>query len=305
MITALPKMNGAVTGLLRLAVLVAAVLFPARLGAAASGPCLTGDCHSIPGEGASIHGPAAAGKCESCHKPGPYYKEEKHNRASFDMLPGTRLCLGCHEEIRNRLALKRVHPALMRGDCLLCHIPHRSATRFRLRGSGEPSLCFECHRDLGLRVKGSKLTHAPIPEKGCRPCHEPHGSDCEPLLAVCDTSRADEWGSSRAAGFVNLCWSCHPAENYLDPEKTVTGFRDGKRNLHQLHVVDKRRRKEHPCRRCHETHAGDTEKLIRDDVGIDRGVWTFPVHFTPAEQGGSCHTECHRDLSYDRVKPVN
>ena len=56
------------------------------------------------------------------------------------------------------------------------------------------------------------------------------------------------------------------------------------------------------CRACHDGHAGNQPKLIREKVQF--GNWEIPVKFNKSNTGGSCLTGCHREYAYDRVNPV-
>jgi predicted CXXCH cytochrome family protein len=85
-------------------------------------------------------------------------------------------------------------------------------------------------------------------------------------------------------------------------EKTtkLTGFRDGATNLHYLHV--NKPVKGRVCSDCHDPHAGNNEKFIKDQVGF--GGWQMPIRFQKTETGGSCYPGCHKLQTYDREKPV-
>jgi hypothetical protein len=78
--------------------------------------------------------------------------------------------------------------------------------------------------------------------------------------------------------------------------RTLTGFRDGDRNLHFLHVNKEKRGR--TCRACHELHAAENSVQIRQEVSY--GKWLMPINFTKEETGGSCHPGCHRIKAYDR-----
>jgi len=96
-----------------------------------------------------------------------------------------------------------------------------------------------------------------------------------------------------------LCFSCHEKTIALNPETTtLTNFRNGSRNLHYLHInkPDKGR----TCRACHETHASNSPKHIRNSVPF--GAWDLPLNFQKTENGGSCLPGCHKLKKYDRVK---
>lgn len=80
------------------------------------------------------------------------------------------------------------------------------------------------------------------------------------------------------------------------------GFRDGERNLRYAHV--NRPEKGRTCRACHETHASNKAKYVRDWVLFGSSRRRLPINFEQTETGGRCGPGCHRAYGYDRVKPV-
>ena len=83
----------------------------------------------------------------------------------------------------------------------------------------------------------------------------------------------------------------------LDAEETEwgTNFRNGDRNLHQLHINGNKGRN---CRMCHNLHGSSQKFLIEEKVGF--GNWEMKMNFVPEEQGGSCLPGCHGRLTYKR-----
>src|SRR3712207_4444732 len=77
---------------------------------------------------------------------------------------------------------------------------------------------------------------------------------------------------------------------------TATGFRDGDRNLHFLHV--NRAEKGRTCRACHDAHSSSVANHMRESVPF--GDWALPVGFQPTADGGSCTPGCHLPVSYSR-----
>ena len=73
-------------------------------------------------------------------------------------------------------------------------------------------------------------------------------------------------------------------------------------NLHYLHV--NRDKKGRTCRACHETHASNAEKHIRDSVPFGKGGWELPIGFEKTASGGSCSPGCHKPIGYDRDRAV-
>jgi hypothetical protein len=94
---------------------------------------------------------------------------------------------------------------------------------------------------------------------------------------------------------------CH--EQTIAQEKfttTLTGFRNGKQNLHYVHVNLKV--KGRTCRACHDAHATNNPKHIRD--GVPFGAWNLPINFEKTAAGGQCLPGCHQLFKYDREKEV-
>jgi len=85
-------------------------------------------------------------------------------------------------------------------------------------------------------------------------------------------------------------------------EKTtgLTGFRNGTRNLHFVHVNKADRGRN--CRACHESHASAQPLHVRDTTPY--GNWNMPINFKRTETGGSCASGCHKPYAYDRNTPV-
>jgi hypothetical protein len=101
-----------------------------------------------------------------------------------------------------------------------------------------------------------------------------------------------------------LCFECHEAKAFTGPKTTVdTKFRNGDRNLHFLHVVNKDNGRS--CKACHEVHAGNQELHIRDSVPYGTSGWDLTIKYTKAKDGGSCVVGCHKPKEYNRVKPVD
>ncbi|MFA5515851.1 MAG: cytochrome c3 family protein [Desulfuromonadales bacterium] len=249
-----------------------------------------------------LHPPVKNGACTDCHDPHAsaqlFYLKEK--------MPD--LCLGCHTEVRNRLAKSKFRhtPVEQEGSCGNCHSTHYSEVPGLLAGA-EKDVCFRCHgsdsvssmKNIQKEIEEKENLHGPINEGKCSPCHDPHGSDFNRLL-----TRSYPAGlyASYAQGKYDLCLQCHE-ENLLRFEDTTlyTAFRNGKRNLHFVHVADKR--KGRTCRACHETHASNDQHLISKE-GMPFGNWKIPVGFLKTATGGSCAPGCHRPLAYDRTEPV-
>jgi len=72
----------------------------------------------------------------------------------------------------------------------------------------------------------------------------------------------------------------------------ATGFRNGERNLHWVHVNKKT--KGRTCRTCHEVHASKRPRLVAESVPFGKRGWRLPLNFEKTETGGSCQPGCHR-----------
>ena len=78
----------------------------------------------------------------------------------------------------------------------------------------------------------------------------------------------------------------------------ITGFRDGDRNLHLIHVNDKA--KGRTCRACHEVHASRRPFHMREKVPYGASGWQLKINFEQLPNGGSCAPACHWKETYIR-----
>jgi predicted CXXCH cytochrome family protein len=231
--------------------------------------------------------PALANGCTSCHNP--------HGSQAKKFFPstGTDLCFTCHQTIKKRLASsKSIHgPMKTERGCSTCHASHASDAEKLLPKTGK-EFCLDCHK--GLIKKDQTVLHGPIKDGKCTPCHDPHASPEEKLLVKKFSS--DFYVTYSEAEY-QLCFGCHNRDLLRNPATTyATGFRDGNRNLHFIHVNRKDRGKN--CTTCHRVHAGENRKLIIDKVPF--GEWKLPIKFVQTETGGSCAPGCHKPYRYDR-----
>jgi predicted CXXCH cytochrome family protein len=135
--------------------------------------------------------------------------------------------------------------------------------------------------------------HSAISLGGCASCHQAHGSDFRELLV--DRFPEEDYLPAVTENF-ELCFLCHDT-GIMDQEETesATGFRDGKKNLHWLHINGTKGRN---CRMCHNMHGSLQPYLVEDRVRF--GEWVMEMNFVPEEQGGSCLPGCHGKLAYSR-----
>jgi predicted CXXCH cytochrome family protein len=235
--------------------------------------------------------PAMEAGCTACHNP--------HGAAHPKLLAeeGAQLCFQCHDAIGSKIEKgPTVHAAVKEGKgCINCHAAHAADGEHLLEGPQEGT-CVMCHRTV--MTKNMTVMHGPIRQGQCTPCHDPHAG-AYPRLVVA------EFPAGFYAPYTEqeyaLCFGCHKREMVQVPDTTVaTGFRDGERNLHFLHVNNKQ--KGRSCRACHAVHGSVSPKLIAESVLF--GKWNLPIRFVKTETGGSCAPGCHRPVTYDRKNPA-
>jgi predicted CXXCH cytochrome family protein len=228
--------------------------------------------------------------CTSCHNP--------HGSPNKRLLSaeGANLCFQCHSKIAERVEKsKSVHaPVKTERGCASCHNPHASDGE-KLMPQGEKELCLGCHKNV--LKKNQTFLHGPIREGKCTPCHDPHGAQAGKLLVK--AFPADLYVSYTESEYP-LCFTCHNRDLLRFPDTSfATGFRDGDRNLHFVHVNKKD--KGRSCKACHGMHASELPKLIPEKVPF--GKWDLPMKYIKTETGGSCAPGCHRSFHYDRKTP--
>lgn len=274
----------------------------------AEGPALCFMCHTDHAEAfqqAKVKHKPVAEDCTKCHNP--------HSAAKQFMLSyeAPTLCLNCHKEKKKWVDSVSVkHGALMTGkSCLNCHEPHVSNIAKRL-SMAPMELCLSCHDTEVETPDGKLLTnmkklleknkdhHGPIKQKDCSGCHNPHGSANFRILR---NPYPPTFYKPFNTENYNLCFSCHE-KMIVENLKTskLTDFRNGNINLHFKHV--NKPKKGRTCRACHETHASNHPKHIRESVPF--GAWELPINYQKTKTGGSCTPGCHKLKKYDRVNKV-
>ena len=252
------------------------------------------------------HAPAKA-SCTACHN--------AHDATQRKLLhaEASALCAGCHPAVGELAARAPVkHDALAQGQkCMNCHNPH-AANVEKLLVQLPFDLCVSCHAVDGLKDEGgrsltnfqrwlaeNKEWHAPVAAKDCSSCHQPHGG---PNFRLLTSAYPPEFYAPYDPRNYALCFGCHNDQAVKVAETdSLTGFREGKRNLHFVHVnkMDRGR----TCRACHEVHASKQAHQIRDGVPYGSKGWVLKINYTKTASGGSCARTCHDTKGYERAGP--
>lgn len=193
---------------------------------------------------------------------------------------------------------KHKHKPVADGTCTACHDPHASDA-VKLLITKPLFLCLRCHADIKEEVTKAVSRHGVIETEGCTPCHEVHGSMKPKLLTK---NFSNKFSGKFNDDLYQLCFSCHNdtlATSQL-ANKEETNFRDGKTNLHYIHVV--KPSKGRSCKVCHELHGARQKKLIRKTVSFGKGAMMIKIKYTQNPTGGTCVVGCHKPKSYDRKK---
>ena len=181
-----------------------------------------------------------ANGCTECHSP---HSSEQHYELKA-AVPA--LCAKCHQEVvRAQESAEAKHsPVTEAPACMNCHNPHLSDNEHLLLAE-EPDTCLRCHNEpikigpselepMGPVLAANPRQHGPMQSKECSGCHKAHGSPYFRLLT-------DEYPKRFYTPFqeskYDLCFRCHEATLVTEERTTtLTGFRDGDRNLHFVHV---------------------------------------------------------------------
>ncbi len=255
-------------------------------------------CHELfqsPGKEAkppAIH--LASENCSRCHRP-----HDSNLPALLSNQP-VELCLAsCHKEVKEKTETSEFkHEPMIKGvGCAECHKAHNPKFG-RLLRKPDVDLCFGCHEKLQAQIASAKFKHRPVADRSCSSCHAAHGSSYGKLLFA---DYPSETSVAYAPSRYDLCFSCHREamvrDRYTDG---VTEFRNGRFNLHYLHVNNKSNGLS--CGTCHDAHAADLPKLVRSSAPF--GNWKIPIQYKKNQTGGSCVSGCHTEYIYDRVNPV-
>jgi predicted CXXCH cytochrome family protein len=219
-------------------------------------------------------------------------------------------CIECHAGIGRLAAHSLVsHDAVLLGRrCISCHAPH-AAENAAMLWTDEASVCLECHSTPLLAADGREIpgmashanegTHGPVSTGQCSACHSVHGSSHARLLTeVNPRVLATAFDARNYA----LCFSCHDQNLALVDSEATTQFRQGRTNLHRLHLgAEAHDQRSRGCGSCHAVHASPRPRLIAERVAYDGSEWTMAMNFQLQPDGGSCAPGCHAPAQYSRA----
>lgn len=202
--------------------------------------------------------------------------------------PTTCITAGCHSELQQNFP---VHPQEF--ACTDCHTGDFDRhDQLEVRLEVIPKICLECHAEVAA---GHKYPHAPVADNKCAACHNPHAAP--PATVLLRKNHPTQLYVDYTKDQYGLCFSCHKPELMMYAETAFsTGFRNGIRNLHFLHVNKEKRGRN--CNTCHDVHGADNPKLMADSIKF--GNWRLDMNFQLSEKGGSCAPGCHRPQQYNR-----
>jgi predicted CXXCH cytochrome family protein len=248
-------------------------------------------CHDEQSMSASVRHPhlPVVDSCVNCHSP----HASSGNFLLDEPAPG--LCINCHTAFSDYMEVSHPHAPVQNGQCTKCHAVHGSNYP-KLFAVAPQNLCATCHGEFGEFVSTQAHQHGPVQEGDCNACHNPHGSENHRILRA---YFPEEFYTPYEESKYAICFQCHSHDIALSEEtETLTGFRDGERNLHFLHV--NKDVKGRSCRACHQVHASNQEKHIRESVPYGSMDWELPVEYTRKENGGNCVVGCHSPKGYAR-----
>ncbi|MBT7668627.1 MAG: hypothetical protein HN623_03540 [Bdellovibrionales bacterium] len=254
-----------------------------------------------------IHAKGLKRSCLDCHD--PHQSNDKMFLRDEIIQDG---CLHCHQKApsdKNRLLQHHGNWQTSK-ECNKCHFTHASGHPKLMKKSAQ-QLCFDCHSRQLESTQGRIIpnifkelqkpyVHKPVKEKKCLECHYSHQKTGNYLLTR-PYARTPYTPVDRDNG---LCFKCHKREDFLSPvvSENVTKFRNGRNNLHFLHLFNDKKYKR-SCRLCHNVHAGTDPFLLTRNFKREDGI-TLPIIFKQNKRGGSCATACHSSRDYDRIDPV-
>jgi predicted CXXCH cytochrome family protein len=241
-----------------------------------------------------IHAPVEK-DCISCHNP-----HQSSYKFQLESGPSSaRLCFTCHDE-EDKMEYKYLHGPVAAEDCLACHNAHAANYKHLVReGPEEIQLCASCHQEIPKKIEKAAFKHGVINKGLCSPCHAFHGSN---LTKHWTRQFPDKFYNPYDPKLYSLCFQCHEkTQAFYEQFTTLTNFRNGKRNLHYLHVT---REKGRTCIACHDVHAANQQRLIRSSTPFGPSGFLIRIVFVKTPTGGTCTISCHVSKGYDRENPL-
>ncbi len=220
------------------------------------------ECHSDLTDGQPLaHAPESQGACNACHN------AHSSTLDSLLLRPGRALCLPCHVEIAEQLAVSGLAHPPATDDCRLCHDPHASGDAALL--IGEPvTMCTRCHEGVAHEMEGATHPHAAMTaEKACVNCHQPHASD---------------HGSLLRGPTAELCFQCHAEQVERQDGPAIPSIEAKLRDSKRTHGPAARGE----CTLCHQVHGGERDRLLTSEYA---GVYSI----TNDASGYSLCFDCH------------
>jgi predicted CXXCH cytochrome family protein len=203
-------------------------------------------------------------------------------QTKFKLKPDAKgkLCLGCHDNFKEKLKNPFVHTPVKAGECTECHSPHTSS-HGKLLGEDPNKICNKCHE--GIVPKNPKSGHKVVMEGNCVKCHDPHASKNKFVLLkagneLCFDCHKNIGDAVSKAKFKHSpvekgCVGCH------NPHASTKGNHLLKNDLTALcvscHRTDQpnflKQHMNYPvaksdCSSCHDAHGSDRAGILFDNV---------------------------------------
>ena len=139
----------------------------------------------------NLKGSSANANQQQTNAVGSYHEPRKecnlcHENIPQESMPGSAdlvenepdLCYNCHTDYTKDKAY--VHGPVAVGECLFCHLPHKSKNRYLLK-KPIPDICFTCHdREMINEIPD----HNPELLGKCNFCHHAHSGSKKGLLKM-------------------------------------------------------------------------------------------------------------------------
>jgi predicted CXXCH cytochrome family protein len=204
-----------------------------------AGLCL--DCHIEVTHERPLHPSVENDACLVCH--------EMHHATDKFLLraPRDKVCLPCHDDIREGLEEGvSIHQPVAK-DCMLCHVSHGGGDGPALTTSEPLTLCRSCHADLLDRAINAKYPHKAVMEdQHCVSCHDPHFATGRFLLK---------------APTRDLCLGCHDKSYRLSDGSVLANVKAQVTQSHYVHGPAR----QGSCNPCHDAHGSDYPRLLKYD----------------------------------------